>query len=83
MKNILLPIDYKGMTGIVPPLKPYNQISPGRQKINYFAFPLITPLRSNNHGIGHHFSPMDILNIDNWFKVQWFTPALARLDMRS
>jgi hypothetical protein len=42
------------MAGIVPALKPNDDVRIPGQQINDLAFPLISPLGTHNHDIGHH-----------------------------
>jgi hypothetical protein len=60
VENELPAFHDKRVASVVTPLKSYDQIRSGSQKINDLSFSFITPLGTHNDGVGHHFSPMDL-----------------------
>lgn len=53
MKNIFLPFNNEGMSGIISALEPNNIICMISQQINNLSFSFVTPLGSNHHDTGH------------------------------
>jgi hypothetical protein len=58
MENGLLPIDDKGVTRIVSPLKSCDHIRIFRIQIDNLSFAFITPLGSNHHDVCHEKSSL-------------------------
>jgi hypothetical protein len=53
VKDELLPVHYKGMTRVVPPLEANDIVCLFGQQIDNLSLTFISPLGSNHHYIGH------------------------------
>jgi len=49
-----VPIDHQCMTGVVSTLETNHGVGVAAQQVNYFSFPLVTPLGAENYNAFIH-----------------------------